>query len=291
MALALAALAGCPRTTDPTPEIKVTPGAAARMDLIPSKAKAAKVRPGAGRARVHPLAAGQELGGPNVTGKVGDWVIENDEVVFVIDALGGGAGFAESGGNVVDAADARTRKDELGQVFTYFGSFPRQAVYATIDAKVEPDGTAVIEAKGKELYEAQLEIITQYRLAPGDRALLVKTALFNRGPTKINGLVLGDAIQWGGTEKVAPGKPLGFKGPSRGPYIGAVGRYVSYAITSTDGDIAAINGNSWTDTEQRKNVDLAAGGSVSYDRVLLVGERPDIASSPGTSSPSDRASR
>jgi antitoxin (DNA-binding transcriptional repressor) of toxin-antitoxin stability system len=275
--VAAALLVACPRATDPTPRIEVTPGAAARAKWIGRRAPA-KRTVATGRARVHPMVAGEELGGPNATGKPGDWVIENDEVVFVIDALGGGSGFAESGGNIIDAADARTRKDELGQVFTYFGAFPRQGVYTSIDARVLPDGTAVVELRGKELYEPAIEVVTQYRLAPGDRALLLQTTLTNKGSTKVTGLGLGDAIQWGGAEKLAPGKAVGFRGPSRGPYVGGVGRFVSYAITSTEGEIAAISGGAWTDTEQRKDVELEPGASVTYERVFVVGERPDVSS-------------
>ena len=34
------------------------------------------------------MKAGEELGGPNATGRPGDCVLENDEVAFVIEALG-----------------------------------------------------------------------------------------------------------------------------------------------------------------------------------------------------------
>src|SRR5262249_7389597 len=159
----------------------------------------------------------QELGGPNATGKPGDLMIENDEVVFVVDALGSGSGFAESGGNVIDAADARSRKDELGQLFTYFGTFPRQGIYTSIDTRVEPDGTAVVESRGKELYDASLGVVTQYRLGATDRTLLIRTTVTNQGTKRLTGFGLGDAIQWGGAEKLAPGKSVGFKGRSQGP--------------------------------------------------------------------------
>ena len=268
------AIAGCPKETDHAPP---TPGAERRIDLVPSKAVRAKA-PAKARARVHPMRAGEELGGPNATGKPGDWVLENDEVVFVVDGLGGGAGFAESGGNVIDAADAKTRKDELGQLFTYFGAFPRQGVYTKIDARMEADGTAVVESRGKELYDGSIGVVTQFRLGGSDRALLIRTTLTNEGTAKVTGLGLGDAIQWGGTEKLAPGKAVGFKGPSKGPFVGAVGRFASYAITSTDGEIAAISGGAWTDTEQKKDVELEPGQAVTYERVFVVGERPDVAS-------------
>lgn len=272
-----ATLLGCPKQEDFTPQIAVSPNAANRMNLIPSRAGRPQASANA-RARAHPMRAGEALGGPNATGKVGDWVLENDEVVFVIDGLGGGGGFAESGGNLIDAADARLRKDELGQLFTYFGTFPRQGVYTAIDAREEKDGTAVVIARGKELYEPAVEVVTEYRLAGADRALLLRTTLRNTGKTAVTGLGLGDAIQWGGAEKIAPGKALGFKGPSKGPYLGGVGRYASYALTSTEGEIEAINGSSWSDTEQKKAVALGPGQSVQYERVFVVGERPDTAS-------------
>jgi hypothetical protein len=269
---------GCQRKTDLAPRIEVSPKAEQRTEPLPSRSALRKRTNPAARARVHPMRAGEELGGPNATGKPGDWVIENDEVVFVVDALGGGAGFAESGGNVIDAADARSRKDELGQLFTYFGMFPRQGVYTQIDTRVEADGTAVVESRGRELYDASLRVVTQLRLGGNDRALLLRTTITNEGSQKATGLGLGDAIQWGGTEKLAPGKAVGFKGTSKGPFIGGVGRFASYAITGADGEIAAISGGAWTDTEQKKDVELEPGASVTFGRVFLVGERPDVAS-------------
>lgn len=224
------------------------------------------------------MRAGEVLGGPNVTGKPGDWVLENDEVVFVIDALGGGGGFAESGGNLVDAADAKVRLDELGQLFTCFGSFPRQGVYTAIDAHPGEGGAAVVVARGHELLDANIAVVTEYTLAPGDRALLLRTTLTNEGKVETKPLGLGDAVQWGGAEKFAPGHAVGFKGPSKGPFVGGLGRFVSYGLTSTEGEIAAQNGGSWTDTEQKLGVTIEPGKSVTYERVFVVGERPDAAS-------------
>ncbi len=274
---ALSALAACPPREDVTPQIQVHPGAAQRIALFPSRS-GRDAGPAATPARVHPLAKGDELGGPNAVGRAGDIVLENGEVVFVIDQLGSSSGFAESGGNVVDAADARTKKDELGMIFTYFGVFPRQGVYTRLTSGTSSDGAAWVEAKGRELYEPDLEVVTRYMLRPGDRALLLETTLTNRGETTVDKLGLGDAIQWGGAEKMAPGKPVGFKGPSTGPYVGGVGRHVSYAITSTEGEIVAISGGSWTDTEQKKDVALRSGQSVQYARVFVVGERADSSS-------------
>jgi len=275
--LGLLAAAACPAPSDVTPLIHVDPKAAGRLDWIASHApqpRAPQVAP----ARVHVMKAGEQLGGPNAVGRPGDLLLENDEVAFVVDQLASSLGFAESGGNVVDAADARARKDELGQQFTYFGTFPRQGVYAALATGAEADGSAWIEARGHELYEAALVVTTRYTLHAPDRALLVETTLENTGDAPAALPSLGDAIQWGGAEKVAPGKPRGFKGASSGPYVGAVGRLTSYAITSTEGALDAVSGAGWTDTVQRKDVKIAAHGKTSYARVLVVGARADTSS-------------
>ena len=199
-------------------------------------------------------------------------------MVFAIDALGSGGGFAESGGNLVDAADARTRKDELGQLFTHFGTFPRQAVYGSIDAAEDARGAAVITARGRELIDPALAVGTTYRLGPADRALLLTTTITNGDPAPVTFPSLGDAIQWGGAEKVAPDRGVGFKGPSSGMFLGGVGRFVSYGLTTPEGEISAVNGGAWSDTLQAKNTTVQPGASVTYARVLVVGERPDVAS-------------
>jgi hypothetical protein len=254
------------------------PGAAARWGQVfgPQSVDAGSVA--AKPARVHAMREGEELGGPNAIGRPGDWILENDEVAFVVDRLGSSAGFAESGGNLIDAADAVQRKDELGQVFTYFGVFPRQAVYDALATGTSPDGSAWIDVRGRELYEAGLVVATRYTLRAPDRALLIETAVTNTGPAPIAVPSFGDAIQWGGAEKIAPGKATGFKGTSSGPYVGGVGRFVSYAVTSTEGTIDGVSGGSWTDTTVRATQTLAPGETTKYARILLVGERADSSS-------------
>lgn len=274
-------VAACPEPTNGEPQIPVAPGLDGRLNYMRGHGLPAAPKPkppAPAHAHAHPMMPSERLGGPNATGKHGDWVLANDEVVFVIDGLDGGGGFAESGGNLVDAADAHLRKDELGQVVTYFGTFPRQGVYTSLEGSDLDAGDARVVAKGHELYDPSIEVTTEYRLGGADRALLVTTTLRNTGKVDVLLPALGDAIQWGGAERVASGKPLGFNGPSSGPFIGGVGRFTSYAITTPEGEIAAVSGGAWTDTEQKKHVTVAPGASEAYQRVFAVGERADVAS-------------
>jgi hypothetical protein len=270
------ALAACPRPTDGEPQIAISPGFRERLERMPGHLPKAPAPPAAAHARV--MRAGEQLGGPSATGKEGDWVLANGEVVFVIEAVGGERGVGERGGNLVDAADARARKDELGQLLAYLGTSARQVVYTSIVAADLPDGVAVVTARGRVPAEPAIEVETEYRLAGADRALLITTTLKNGGGNEVTLPALGDVIQWGATEKVAPGKAVGFTGASSGPFIGGVGRSTAYALTSPEGEIEATSGAPWTETQQMKSVVLAAGASVTYARVFVVGERGDVAS-------------
>ncbi len=267
---------GASAVDGPTPAIRVVPGAASRWSAaLGGDADAA---PPMHAARVHVMQPGEALAGPNAIGRPGDLLLENDQVVFVVDQVASSNGFAESGGNLVDLADARARRDELGQIFTYFGVFPRQAVYASMQSGTSPDGAAWIEVAGRELREPRLSVTTRYTLRAPDRALLIESTVENTADAAIALPSMGDAIQWGSVEKLAPGHARGYKGPSSGPYVGGVGRFASYAMTSTEGTIDAVNGSSWTDTALAKDVTVAPHGSAHYARVFLVGERPDTSS-------------
>jgi hypothetical protein len=278
VALLAAGVAACPAPADVTPIIHVDPRAARRLDWLgkPAGSSSEAAQPRAARVRV--MKDGEQLGGPNAIGRPGDLLLENDEVVFVVDQLGSSSGFAETGGNLVDAADAHARKDELGQVFAYFGTFPRQGVYDTVTSGTDADGSAWIEARGKELYEPRLTVATRYTLHAPDRALLIETTLANEGDVPVELPSVGDAVQWGGTQKVAPGKRVGFKGSSSGPYVGGVGRFTSYALTSTEGALDAVSGGTWSDTAQRKGIKVPPHERTQYARVFVVGMRPDTSS-------------
>ena len=147
-----------------------------------------------------------------------------------------------------------------------------------VGSGTDPDGSAWVEARGCVVADAKLALTTRYTLHGPDRALLVDTTVENTGDADATLASLGDVVEWGGAEQVAPGKARGFTGSSSGPYVGAVGRFVSYAVTSTEGDIGAVSAASSTETTVREKVPLSAHATTHYERVVLVGARPDTAS-------------
>jgi hypothetical protein len=277
--LALLGLAACPAPADVTPLIHVDPRAAQRLGWFgnaPPPAEPAGPSP----ARVHAMKDGEQLGGAGATGRPGDLVLENAEVTFVVDQRGSTAGLPGSGGHLVDAADAHARKDELGKMFASVGarSAGVEGVCEAVTAGQGADGSAWIETRERDSAEGRLSLVTRYTLHAPDRALLVESTVENTGDTAVELPSLGDVIEWGAAEKVAPGKPRGFVGATRGPYVGAVGRSVSYAVTSTEGSLDAVSGASSTRTSVRESVPLAPHEKTTYARVFVVGARPDTSS-------------
>jgi hypothetical protein len=96
------------------------------------------------------------------------------------------------------------------------------------------------------------------------------------GDTRVS-LSLGDAIQWGAAQPFAPDRGLAFEGRSSGPYLAGIGRVVSYGITSTSGAIVADTAGA-ASTSIDRPIELDPGASATYERVVMVGVRGDVAS-------------
>ncbi|WP_437658733.1 hypothetical protein [Sorangium sp. So ce1182] len=228
-------------------------------------------------ARVRRIAGPADtLSGPLAAGRPGDHVLENDEIAVVVDQLGPGTGLAEGGGHVIDAADARARRDELGQIVARVGAPARQAIYSELATGVGEDGVAWIEVRGRDGAGGALSITTRYALGPRDRALLITTSLQNDGPSPVEALDLGDIVHWGSAEQVAPGDAPGSRGDHERPYVAGVGAGVAYALAPADGaPLRARSGAGFSDATFARLAALPPGGRVAYQRVLAVAPRGD----------------
>jgi len=215
------------------------------------------------------------LSGPGATGQVGDIRLDNGRVAFVIEALDRHWGFALGGGNLVDAGLSRQGRDALAQVFTYFGEFPRQAVYEQLSIRTEGDGTAVVKVEGHDSKDRSLEIATEYALRPLVDFLEISTVVENRGTTTVE-LPLGDAIQWGGLRAFAPGHGFDMPNDPGVPWIAGIGTDVCIGYGTYQEPIRGPSGSSWTDTILTV-ANLHPGGSAAYDRLLVVRGGPDAA--------------
>ncbi len=219
----------------------------------------------------HRLKGSQAKGGP------GDFVLENDEVVFVIGRIEIKEGQPASGGYLIDAADARTRHDELGAFIPWHGAAAPNAQMAHIVSGTDEQGRAYIDVLGRDQKEPQLIVHTRYSLGPGDRAIVLTTEIQNQSEKAIGPIDLSDRIQWGSTGAIIPGQaPDADLGDQRSMYIGGLGKDISYLIAPvSDSDILSSTTDGQSELIFERNAMVPPGAAVRYERVVSLAPRGD----------------
>ena len=215
------------------------------------------------------------LEGATADGRVGDYRLDNEHVAVIISAPAHAIGFAESGGNVIDAAPVGGR-DALQQVYGYLGdNFPRQPVYDRVDV-ADRGGTAVVVARGHDSDEPSLAVETEYTLAPGAHALSISSTLTNEGKVTLSKLAVGDAVEWGRSEHFVPDKGFGSGGhfPVEAGWVAGIGDGAAYAYVVAEGPLDGRHGWAWSDFNVQ-TADLPAGASVKVTRWLVIGAPGD----------------
>lgn len=218
----------------------------------------------------------QLIKGPQASGQVGDFKIENDQVAFVIDDIPRKPGFAFSGGNLIDAAHQLGLPgdlDALGQNFLFLGkTFPRQAIWRTI--RVLPlgsDGAVTIQVNGVDSHDETIGLTQTYTLPPHSAALTMRLEVINSGSQSLENYDVGDAWQWGNTQHFA--ENFGFDMNAKLltlPWMASLGEELSYGITQRSGQFEAFSGASWSDVNYQR-LSLAPGARAEVTRYLIVG--------------------
>ena len=213
-------------------------------------------------------------GGSAAAGQVGDILLSNDAVSFVISSLAHPFGYADSGGNIIDAVSAGG-SDAFGQLYTYFDAdWPRQAVYTQL--LIIDDGTgggpAQVWAEGVDSSDSELAVVTRYFLADGATQVEIQTTLTNTGNSAINDFEVGDAFEWGVCSTFAPGYGFAVSGTTTGPWLAGAYDTLAYGYFGEGQQIWGPHGNGWSDISVEA-VDLAAhGGHDTVTRYLSVGD-------------------
>jgi hypothetical protein len=176
-------------------------------------------------------AADRLFGGIDADGGIGDWVLSNGIVEAIIDDVAlqddlpagvtpppkqSEAGF--TGGTLIDLGLVGADNDQLAQMFTVGGLSTEN--FILYDPPVQASTTAseaTITVSGRllgfdPLLPAELPVVTQYKVAPGDPFLTIVTTVTNQG-SELAPMLGGflDVFLWTGRSQV-PFSPL----PERG---------------------------------------------------------------------------
>lgn len=235
------------------------------------------------------------VGGDNAYGIRGkSFVLENDQVRFLIQDAGAAVHLGVYGGTLIDAdrrrASGEDGNDQFREVFPMVGF--RVAKVALVEVvKDGSDGTeAVVRVTGNDGPTGITTFIddlgqplgvtfeTDYVLRPEVPYLLIRTRVINPANQALHALTVGDFISFGGASRVFTAEG-GFTG--KPPMVAAMistGRGASYGYAVSSGEITIPYQES-NATVAILGTDFAvpAKGSASFDRFLIVG-RGDVAS-------------
>ncbi len=213
------------------------------------------------------------LDGPEAHGQLGDILLSNNIITAVITAINHPYGYANTGGNLIDAAPASHLYDTFGQLYIYLeDDWPRQANYTSLT--IVNDGSdgnpAVVRAEGFDSDNSAIAIITDYVLAAEATEIAITSTVINGTSSPLNDFELGDAFQWNGSEAFAPGYGFNVNGTTYQKWIAGAAGSLAYGYFGTGDTMWGPSGNGWSDLNIT-SADLSVGGQVQYLRYFYVG--------------------
>lgn len=151
----------------------------------------------AGPARIRRIARlGDRPKGPRALGSAGDFLLENDRLVAVIDDVDHAHHLSPSGGTLLDLAP-RGGEDHLNQVSTVTGILPRDAVrYTRLEPLELGDGTVALVGRGHLDGDPRIAVSTRWELRPCDPGVRIRTEVWNGGQD-VWAHYLADVFFWG----------------------------------------------------------------------------------------------
>ncbi len=153
-------------------------------------------------------------GGLSAGGAKGDYILENDRVLAVIEDLDHPHNQAITGGSIIDMATASGDNDSLRHFWQATGLLPRDYVEYT-DIEVLEDGPIkAVQVHGRLQGRPDTRIHTRYEIRPCEPGVRIRTEVINleREPTSWD---LLDGLYFGGRENLAfapfPGGGFNFR--------------------------------------------------------------------------------
>lgn len=206
----------------------------------------------------------QLISGPDADGVVGDYLLANDSVEFVITDIPHAVSNANTGGQCIDAA-LLGGLDDFDLFYLYLNNqYPRQGNYSSLQiiSAGTPDDSAHIRVSGVDSYNSNIGIITDYILYDGTTSLKAVTSFTNNSAETLNDYGIGDAFAWGSIPFV-PGNN------SMCDWLASTTENTVYGYYYSE-SFAAVHGSYWSDATL-ENVNIYPNGSVDMTRYLTVG--------------------
>ncbi len=150
-------------------------------------------------------------------GATGDFVLANDQVMVVLDALDHPHYIAPTGGGIIDMVPRDAEVDGLRHVFQAAGLLPGEGFAYTSVRTFEDGDVKAVQFMGTLDGRPDQIVATRYEIRPCEPGVRVRTEILNGEPDAASWLV-SDGWYSGGREALpfVPAPGMGFKYPSFG---------------------------------------------------------------------------
>ena len=155
--------------------------------------------------------------GMSAVGSVGDFRLENDQVVVVIDAIDHPHYLSPSGGTIVDIERQGQGDEAMRHVIQAIGLTPTEQPVYTSSKMLNGDGFVAVQFNGHMRDREDLPVYTRYELRACEPGIRIRTEALHMGPDP-QSWFLSDAYNWGGKQTLpfTPAKGRGFEHDSFG---------------------------------------------------------------------------
>ncbi|MCK4530218.1 MAG: metallophosphoesterase [Candidatus Marinimicrobia bacterium] len=207
----------------------------------------------------------QLIPGDHALGVVGDYLISNDSVDFIISDIPNSVYPGNTGGLCIDAA-LNGGMDDFVLMYLYLDKdWPRQGNYNALQivSAGSPNDSAHIRVRGVDSENAAIAITTDYILYDNTSMLKLVTRFYNQSETTVNSYDMGDAFSWGSDPFVPSGN-------SSTSWLASKTPNTLYGYMAHE-NFEAIHGSYWSDATINE-VDILAGDSASILRYFTCAE-------------------
>lgn len=161
----------------------------------------------------------------------GDWLIESDQLQFVIGAGRTGLERELRLGKLLDLAVDSIEKDEIREFRTVLTIANKSVPTRVTELTLAPEGPAPAVRVRQQSHDGRVVLETDYRVTPGSSTLSITTRVINVTNQLIRGVQVGDRALWPGEPTFAPRAGfVKFTGDAEVPWLGREGQKQSYVL-------------------------------------------------------------
>jgi hypothetical protein len=160
-----------------------------------------------------------------------DWLVETEQLRFVVGAEVPGMERQIRLGNLLDVAVDSIEDDDLRDVRTVLNIGSKSIPTRVSGLTLAPHGSAPVVRVQQHSHDGRIELDTDYEVVPGKSIITITTRVFNATDQLIRSVQVGDRTLWPGEPTFAPRAGfVKFTSHSEVPWVGREGHKLSYVL-------------------------------------------------------------